>query len=215
MPRSTTILYYFADGNRRRGPFTLDQIRSYPLRANTLVWREGLKVWTELRQVPELWAIFAERLVEPPVEAAAYQIPDQPPDPRQAALLGEVPQTSFFGDSTPSDLRDSAASALRNNPLAIASVVLGLIAMPAWCLPWGFALSGPLALAALVTGFVARRRAIGGDGRPAASAGIALGAVSLAMTLIVGAFLLFYSATMPPPARLPTDPPPATGSGVP
>lgn len=206
MPRPAPTLYYFADGNRRRGPFTLEQIRQYPLRANTLVWREGLKVWTELPNVPELWAIFAERLVEPPAGAAAYQV-TPPPDPRTAALLGEVPQTSFFGDSTPSDLRDSAASALRNNPLAITSVVLGLVAMPAWCLPWGFALSGPLAVAAVATGFVARRRAIGGDGRPAANAGIALGAVSLAMTLIVGAFLLFYTATMPPP--------PTTGSGAP
>lgn len=217
MPKPPQTLYYFADGNRRRGPYTLDQMRQFPLRTNTLIWRDGLKVWTELPQVPELWAIFAERLVQPPPEVAAYQVPE-PPDPRTAALLATVPQTGFFGDASLGEARETAAVAVERNPLAGVSVVLGLLALPAWCLPWGFAFSGPLAAAGLVCGLLARRRAArpdgGAAGRGMANAGIALGAVSLGVTLVIGGILLFYSATMPAPDRDAPKPTTAVGSGA-
>ena len=43
---------YYADGNQRRGPFSLDEIRRFNLAPNTLVWYKGLAEWTPICQAP-------------------------------------------------------------------------------------------------------------------------------------------------------------------
>lgn len=203
MTARTKPIYYFADGKRRRGPFTFDEIRQYPLQSNTLVWREGLAVWTPLIKVPELWAVFAEMLVEPPPEAAAYQMPAPPPDVRQAALLGEVPQTGFFGDpSSPPPLGAEVSK------LSVASAAVGLGSMLAWCLPGG-AIVAPLgALAAVVLGGWARRRSArsGAGGDVWAVLGIIVGVTGLLIAAVIAGMLLYFSATMPAPDPAATQP---------
>lgn len=43
---------YYAEGNQRRGPFTLEEIRSFNLQPNTLIWYKGLSEWVPICQAP-------------------------------------------------------------------------------------------------------------------------------------------------------------------
>lgn len=46
--------YYYTDGTGQQGPFTLEQLRSKPINANTPVWYDPLTQWTTAGQVSEL-----------------------------------------------------------------------------------------------------------------------------------------------------------------
>jgi TM2 domain-containing membrane protein YozV len=52
--------YYMADGNTRRGPFLMEQLMVQGLRADTLVWREGMPDWQQADSVPELRALLGQ-----------------------------------------------------------------------------------------------------------------------------------------------------------
>jgi len=172
---SRDLLYYFADGNQQRGPFTLAQLREHPLKPDTLVWRDGLPAWTALANVPELWAVFAERVVDapPPVELQAAPIPMAEPAP-------------MLDYSNP-------AGGPPASGLAITSLVLGIISFPMWCMPmFGVFLATPSAIAAIVCGVVARshvrKHGAGGDG--IALAGLILGIVNVLIIFIVIAMVI-------------------------
>ena len=52
--RGPFLNYYIADGGTQRGPFTLDQLSSQAIRADTLVWCEGMPQWEPAVRVPAL-----------------------------------------------------------------------------------------------------------------------------------------------------------------
>jgi hypothetical protein len=167
-------MYFFADGNRRNGPFSLDEMRRFPLRADTWVWREGLAAWTELVNVPELWAVFAERLA--PTPAAAMQQFQAPDDPAVA--------------QTP-----------RITPLALSAIILGAVAFPAWLLPWSIFFVAPLALAAVGIGWSCYRRAKREQSDTFFPlTGFSLGAVNLAIALAIVGIIVFAALTSGPDA---------------
>lgn len=57
--------YYIADGMVQRGPFDMQDLPGQGLRADTLVWKEGMEQWRRADEVEEL--IFAGMLnVAPP-----------------------------------------------------------------------------------------------------------------------------------------------------
>ena len=55
--------YYYTDGKERYGPFTLEQLRERNIKADTLVWKEGMADWLPARQVTELESLLSP--VEP------------------------------------------------------------------------------------------------------------------------------------------------------
>lgn len=207
-------VYFFADGEQRRGPHPLEELRNFPLQPQTLVWREGLPEWTALQNVPELWAIFAEKFAAPaqPLENATKV--DGPPAGTIAHGFG-VPQTGFLrgeagtlGYEPPP--ADQAASGM-----AIASLVLGIVSMVIWCVPFLSVLSIPCAILAIVFGFIARgkvkRKEAGGSGQ--ALAGLILGFVNLGLMLvfILMFFGIMFFAANAPKTAAPAMPVPATG----
>ena len=42
--------FYFIEGNNRKGPFTIDELKSLEFNENTLFWHEGLEDWTEAKK---------------------------------------------------------------------------------------------------------------------------------------------------------------------
>lgn len=212
-------VYFFADGNVRRGPFTLEQLRGYPLRADTMVWRDGMPAWSTLRDVPELWAIFAATL-EPASMAFGAAAPV---DPTAAIATATVPQTTFlrqpaFDPSFDPTLNYAAPDFRPASGVAITSLVTGIAGMVWWCLPGSLIVALPLSIAAIVCGIIARkkcrRQEAGGDGM--ALSGIILGSVNLligiAIVSIVGFFVAAAinqnaSRTAPNPGPTPTSVP--------
>ena len=80
--------YYMADGMVQRGPFQTQDLPAQGLRADTLVWKEGMDQWRRADEVEEI--IFAGVLgpTMPPAASAPaplpYAHPAYPPPPGAA-----------------------------------------------------------------------------------------------------------------------------------
>jgi TM2 domain-containing membrane protein YozV len=73
--------YYMADGMVQRGPYELSDLPGQGLRADTLVWKEGMEQWRRADEVEEV--IFAGVLNPAPPGIAP---PAFPPPPQPAGL---------------------------------------------------------------------------------------------------------------------------------
>lgn len=56
--------YFYSDGLKKHGPYSLEELRLKKLTRNTMVWTEPLEKWVPAEQLPELEGSFGE---EPPV----------------------------------------------------------------------------------------------------------------------------------------------------
>lgn len=66
--------YYIGKDNQRLGPYPLEQLISYGLTPDTLVWCTGMPGWQKAIDVPEVATLFAPKQPEQP----QYQQPEQP-----------------------------------------------------------------------------------------------------------------------------------------
>lgn len=80
------VMFMVAIGTQQAGPFNMMQLQQLAaggqLRADTLVWRQGMSVWTPAGQTPELAPLFATAAMQqgmPPVPGAGTPMP--PPMP--------------------------------------------------------------------------------------------------------------------------------------
>ena len=69
--------YFYTDGQRQFGPFTLEELRAQSISRDTRVWFQGLENWTVAGQVPELAALFAAPPQPPQYQPPQYQQPPQ------------------------------------------------------------------------------------------------------------------------------------------
>jgi len=60
--------YFTTDGETNYGPFTLDELKEQPLRADTKVWYSGLPDWTDACRIEEL--ADSVEFLPPPAPAA-------------------------------------------------------------------------------------------------------------------------------------------------
>ncbi len=58
--------YYIFDGQAKRGPFDLEQLKSRSLNKETPVWYEGLTAWIMAENIDELKDYFATKSTPPP-----------------------------------------------------------------------------------------------------------------------------------------------------
>jgi TM2 domain-containing membrane protein YozV len=79
---ATPVSYYIAVGADRKGPFPKEQLLAEGLRADTLVWTEGMADWQAASTVPELSDLFAQPqpapYPDPAARALPYATPGQP-----------------------------------------------------------------------------------------------------------------------------------------
>lgn len=62
--------YYYSDGLKKHGPFSLEELRHKKLNRNTMVWADPMEKWIPAEQLPELEGSFGQ---EPPeVETEKY-----------------------------------------------------------------------------------------------------------------------------------------------
>lgn len=59
--------YFIHDGHVKLGPFTLQQLKSQSLTAQTLVWYEGLEKWTTIESLPALRSLLIKKKKQPEV----------------------------------------------------------------------------------------------------------------------------------------------------
>src|ERR1019366_10462014 len=62
--------YYIYDGQMKKGPFDLEQLKSQSLNKETPVWYEGLKDWSMAGNIDELKEFFIPKPTPPPLPKA-------------------------------------------------------------------------------------------------------------------------------------------------
>lgn len=212
-------VYYFADGNVRRGPYGLEKLRTFPLLPETLVWRQGMPEWAPMRDVPELWAIFAERYAPRP-----ELVTPEPPSAAPASI--GVPQTTWLQGvpgpgQPPTPVGYATPPGLGTNPpgptngLALASMWVGIGSLVWWCMPGSVLVAAPLAVCALVMGLIARRQTPHGPSAGYALTGIILGTVNAGITAVLLAMFGFLAFAFTRQIPAPPPPPPARPATIP
>jgi hypothetical protein len=158
--------YYIANQGVQRGPIELHDLPRQGLRADSMVWTEGMSDWQPAAAVPEVARLLPQILPAPIAH----------------------PPTIAYQTPTPG----------QSNGMAVASLVLGIIAVPFSCHPLLGILPGILAI---VFGFSARaniRRGQTTAGGGMAMAGIICGFVPIALlaTLIFIGLAFVFGAVM-------------------
>ena len=59
--------YYLSDGQVKKGPFSLEEVKAQPLNKDTLVWYAGLGNWTVAENLDEFKGIFDSKITPPPL----------------------------------------------------------------------------------------------------------------------------------------------------
>ena len=59
--------YYIYDGQTKKGPFDLEQLKLEALNKETPVWYEGLKDWSMAGNIEELKEFFIPNVIPPPI----------------------------------------------------------------------------------------------------------------------------------------------------
>ncbi len=205
--------YYFADGDVQKGPFPKSQLTAEGLRADSLVWREGMAEWQRADTLDELadvlgpaqmasaWMDMTDRGLDAPARSGpgimgasdsggilppTGPLPPVPPAPvpQPAAPLMAYGGYAHAGAGTPP------------SGFAVASLVLGIVALPSTLL---YCLGVPCALLAVIFGHIARgraRRNVGG-GAGMALAGLICGYIVLSIVIllvVVGAIAIGIGA---------------------
>jgi hypothetical protein len=76
--------YYIVENNEKQGPFTISELATKNVMADTLVWHEGLETWIPASQVAELSEIISSAPVPPPINTQQpYQNPYTQPYQQQ------------------------------------------------------------------------------------------------------------------------------------
>ncbi|HMB94530.1 MAG TPA: DUF4190 domain-containing protein [Tepidisphaeraceae bacterium] len=147
--------YYIANDGLQQGPIELRDLPQHGLCADSLIWTEGMTDWQRADSIAEL----ADLIPKPPITSSSS------PPPLVIAY-----QTPPVGQS---------------NGMAVASLVLGIVAITLSC---NFIIGLVPGILAIIFGLIARGKIKRGEtsvGNGMALAGIICGAVPVAIAVIV------------------------------
>jgi hypothetical protein len=146
--------YYIANEGVQQGPFERDDLPRRGLRADSLVWAEGMNDWRRADTVPELAALLRSAPVAPVPQA------------QRSPLMYQTPPIG------------------QSNGMAVASMVLGIVSYPVSMLYCMGAIVAILAIVFgfVARGRIKRNETTVGGGM--ALAGIILGFIHIALVVL-------------------------------
>ncbi len=162
--------WYYSQNNQQQGPVSREKleelVRSGEVKPYDLVWNEGMKEWAPLGSLPEFTA------AEPPA-APAFSPPPATPTSAAPPVAGPMPPVSQGA------FTQSAPPPAGTNGLAITSLVLGIFS-PICC---GCITGVPAVICGhIALSQISQNQNLGGKGL--AIAGLVLGYLSLALTVV-------------------------------
>lgn len=181
--------FYYADQSQQKGPATLEQLRAAGVTSQTLVWREGMADWQPAGAVPELASLFAAAEPAAPVVAAppTFQQPPTFEQPHAGSPM-QLPYAGYSGGYLQAGY-PGAYTAPPSQGMSIASLVLGILAIPAtFCYGAGFL----FAILAVIFGHIGygQYKRQTGQASGMAIAGLICGYLSLLVVAIVFLFVI-------------------------
>jgi hypothetical protein len=57
--------YFYSDGSRKFGPYSIEELKNEEINANTLIWYEGLESWTLAKNIKKIEDVI--KLIPPPI----------------------------------------------------------------------------------------------------------------------------------------------------
>jgi hypothetical protein len=187
--------WYYAKNGAQQGPVALEDMKSRiamgEIAPSDLAWREGMADWMPVSSIAEL------------------KLEPAPPRPEHPNMPAHTPVPAPMATSSPEPYRAPQASPSAapapyqgaqppSQGMAIASLICGIVSLVACCL-WFGAL--PLALVAIVLGFIASSKAKADPARYAgkgmARAGIVTGILGLIAAGVVTYFALQFQGLSP------------------
>jgi hypothetical protein len=83
-------VFYYLEGKEKRGPYSIDELQTKPVTADSFIWYDRLQGWTRLEDVPEVYRYFknqpntaslltmAEKIAPPPIDQISTALPKAP-----------------------------------------------------------------------------------------------------------------------------------------
>ncbi len=182
--------WYYAKNGTQQGPLPTedmkDRIAMGEISQTDLAWCEGMGDWLPVSEIPQLKVEAPVRSEEPASAGPSLaKREDSPYRAPSAAGTSGMPATVVPGQ-------------VPAQGLAIASLVCGILGLVGCCI---WPISGPLAIVAIVLGFVTLSKAksnpgaVGGKGM--AKAGLILGFLGLLATALIVAVGVWFSTMTP------------------
>ncbi len=112
--------FYYAEGDKRVGPVSLDEVANAAIQPDTLVWSEGLPDWVPATDLVELREVFAK--LPPPIKPRPVVVPPLP-----VATTSPAPSEQFT--VSPSPVRKRANSSRTALIVVISLVVVAVLAL--------------------------------------------------------------------------------------
>ncbi|GAB3260560.1 hypothetical protein GCM10027347_24950 [Larkinella harenae] len=118
--------YYYLEGNQQLGPFSLEELRSKPIKPDTKVWTQGLPDWVSASTVPEI----NDWLSGPQPAQFSDPYPPNIPQQQPGYPSAQQPYQSQYGHQQP-----YGNAPLRPKNWLVESILVTLFC----CLPFGIA----------------------------------------------------------------------------
>lgn len=116
--------YYFAEGEERRGPFSLEEMASKDISKESLIWYEGLDNWIAASEVPEL----LQQIMPPMDSQTTPSISPQVTSPIESPVDSQITSsTSPNITSQNSRAKRQYNAPVRPKTWLVESIVLALI----------------------------------------------------------------------------------------
>lgn len=177
-------IFYFADGNEKKGPFTIAELAGFGIGGDTMVWYPGLSAWQKAKDAPLTAVLFIPMPSEPS--------PANVPPPFQPAK--EAENTVNEETSRPRNEHRRDESPRRDEPCPsdnIAWAIMGLILFFPCGIP---ALVYSLRVSSLwMEGRYEEARMASDSARTWGKVAVIVGACGFALFFIV---MLFYFASL-------------------
>jgi hypothetical protein len=180
--------YYYAQGDQRLGPVPAEQLPSLGVRAETLVWAEGMAGWVPAGSHPPLQYLCASPAAYAPPASAMYAATAQGTTAGYAGVPGVSPlgySPAFAGAQY-----GQGSSPVPGNGEAIGSLVCGIMSIVLVC---GYGIGLVLGIIAVVLGHranAAHRRATGYASGMAVG-GLVCGYIGGAISLVWVVLMIF------------------------
>lgn len=69
--------YFYTDGQEKKGPYTLEELKQFEIQPDTLIWHEGLDDWQPASSISEMKEVL--ELNPPPLENSTTSVPPELP----------------------------------------------------------------------------------------------------------------------------------------